>query len=234
MNRVAVRARDKEWMDGPDLDVRSYEAVLRELSFVNRWTFAYRPVLSFLTRALTRSRDQRRFRLLEVGFGYGDMLREIARWAAGHSVTVELLGVDLRQSAVDIARAATPSDLPINYLVGDFRAFVHHFDCVISSQVAHHLDEQELEDFIRFMEATAARGWIISDLHRHAIPHMAFPLLARAMRLSTIARIDGQRSIARAFRPSEWNEILAAAGLAGGRAKIVRYFPYRLCVEHLR
>ena len=223
-------------MDHPGLDPAVYDRVLGDLDRVNAWTFARRPTLSFLARA---SRGMARFRLLDVGFGHGDMLRAIARWAAKRGVSVELVGVDLNPRSEAAARAATPAGLPIAYRTGDYAAVPGPFDFVVSSLVAHHMTDEQLRAFIRYMEGTAGRGWLINDLHRHAFAHRAYPLLARLLRVHRIVREDGRLSIARAFRPADWRAILAAAGLPGdGRsgngARIVRRFPFRLCVERLR
>ena len=59
-------------------------------------------------------------------------------------------------------------------------------------------------------------------------------MLARAAGVHRIVREDGAVSFARSFRPAEWTEILADAGVPAGAAKVVRRFPYRLCVERLR
>ena len=73
------RRRCDELMDDPALAAETYHAVLADLAKVNRTTFAHRPTLAFLARAV---RGRKRFRLLDVGFGDGDMLRAIARWAS--------------------------------------------------------------------------------------------------------------------------------------------------------
>ncbi len=61
---------------------------------------------------------------------------------------------------------------------------------------------------------------------------MGYPILARLMGVRRIVREDGALSIARAFRPAEWQAVLHAAGI--GDARIIRAFPFRLCVERLR
>ena len=94
------------------------------------------------------------------------------------------------------------------------------------------MDHAQLIAFLRFMEAEAARGWLVNDLHRHRLPHLGFPWLARAMRWHRIVREDGTLSIARSYRPAEWPPILAEAGVA--HAQVKRVFPFRLCVERLR
>jgi SAM-dependent methyltransferase len=229
--RLGERVRADEQMDDPALARDTYEAVLRDLSRVNWWTLAARPTLAFLRRGTL---GMTRFRLLDVGFGQGDMLRRIAAWARRRGLEAELIGVDLNPGSAVSARAATPASLAIEYRTGDYRDVAEPLDFVVSSLVAHHMSERELDDFIRFMEARAGRGWLINDLHRHGFAYHGFPLLARLIGAHRIVREDGQLSIARAFRPGEWRVILAAAGVPEGAAKAVRRFPFRLCVERLR
>jgi hypothetical protein len=76
MSKLAVRSRQEEQMDAPDLDPAVYEQVLHDLARVNHWTFTAHPVLAFMKRAIG---DAKRFRLIDVGFGDGDILRAIAR-----------------------------------------------------------------------------------------------------------------------------------------------------------
>jgi hypothetical protein len=94
--------------------------------------------------------------------------------------------------------------------------------------------DDQLIAFLRFMEDEAATGWMINDIHRLAIAHIGFPILARVMGWHRIVREDGTLSIARGFRPAEWQPYLEAAGIPEGAARVVRRFPFRLCVERLR
>jgi 2-polyprenyl-3-methyl-5-hydroxy-6-metoxy-1,4-benzoquinol methylase len=224
-------AREAERMDAADLDRAVYAEVLTDLARVNRWTFAARPTIDFVARAMG---DARRFTLLDVGFGDGDMLRLVARWAEKRGIRAELTGVDRNPGSSAVARAATPARFDIDYLTGDYLDHLGEgFDLIVSSLVAHHMSRDELLIFLRAMEAKARRGWLINDLHRHRLSYLGFPLLARAMRWHDIVRQDGQLSIARSFRPEEWPPVLAEAGL-GPEVRIVRRFPFRLCVERLR
>ena len=231
MMSLAVRASAEEQMDDPALHPRVYDAVLADLARVNRWTLAARPTLGFLARAL---RGKQRFRLLDVGFGDGDMLRLIGAWARRRGLAAELVGVDLNPRSEAKARAATPPALGIDYRTGDYRAVAGGFDLIVSSLVAHHMAPHELGDFLRHMEAEAAIGWMVNDLHRHRLAHLGYPLLARMLRVHRIVREDGTLSIARAFRPPEWKAILAEARIPPEAACIHRSCPFRLCVERLR
>ncbi len=225
-----ARIDAEEAMDDPTLDPAIYAAVLRDLARVNTVTMAARPTLAFLDRIAARGD---RLRLLDVGYGDGDMLRRIARWAARRRLPVELVGIDLNPRSETIARADTPGALPITYRTGDYADLAgEKWDVIVSSLVAHHMTPPQLIAFLQFMEAKATRGWMVNDLHRHRFAHVGYPLLARTMRWHPIVRADGTLSIARSYRPDEWPPILAAAGIAD--ARVVRRFPFRLCVERAR
>jgi 2-polyprenyl-3-methyl-5-hydroxy-6-metoxy-1,4-benzoquinol methylase len=231
MGKLAVRSRQDEQMDAADLDPAVYEQVLHDLARVNRWTFTAHPVLAFMKRAIS---DAKRFRLIDVGFGDGDILRAIARWAQRRGIEADLVGVDLNEKSVRAAQIATPPGFAIDYRAGDYLDQEGPFDFVISSQVTHHMSDAQLMTFLRYMESEARVGWLICDLHRHGFAHWGFPILARLMLVHRIVREDGQLSIARAFRPAEWQALLAEAGVPEGAARIVRRFPFRLCVERIR
>lgn len=224
---LAIRARAEELMDADDLDPAVYAAVVGDLAQVNTVTLAARPTLAFLRRTAA---GMTRFKLLDVGFGDGDMLRRIARWARRRGIAAELVGVDLNPRSEAAARAHTPPDLPIRWMTGDYAELAGQgWDFVISSLVAHHMSDAQLIGFLRFMDREAGRGWLVNDLHRHAVAHRGFPVLARLFGWHPIVRHDGTLSVARSYRPAEWPPILAAAGVAG--ARIHRTFPFRLCVE---
>lgn len=230
MTSLATRAIADEQMDAPDLPAADYAALLADMAVVNRLVLAARPTLAFLDRAVPHGG---RLKLLDVGFGHGDMLRRIARWAKERDITAELVGIDLNPRSAEVARAATDERLPITFRTGDYADLAGEgWDVVTSSMVAHHMSHAELVAFLRFMEAEAARGWMVNDLLRHPLPHFGFPLLARIMCWHRIIREDGTLSVARSYRPDEWPPILAEAGVSA--ARIRRVFPFRLCVERLR
>ena len=227
---LAERRRADELMDDPALPAETYHAVLADLAKVNRITMAHRPTLAFLDKAVG---GRSHFSLLDVGFGDGDMLRAIAAWADRRGIAAELTGIDLNPRSKSAAEAKPSPSAPIRYLAGDYADLAGEgFDCIVSSLVAHHMSDAELPGFLRFMEAEAAAGWFVNDLHRHGFAYATWPMLARLMGWHRIVRLDGHTSIARSFRAAEWHEILARAGIR--EAEVRRRFPFRLCVERLR
>jgi 2-polyprenyl-3-methyl-5-hydroxy-6-metoxy-1,4-benzoquinol methylase len=228
MSVLSTRSRQEEQMDAADLDGATYAAVLRDLAKVNRWTFTAHPTLAFLSRAMANARS---FSLLDVGFGNGDLLRKVARWAARRGIEARLVGVDLNPASEGLARAVTPEGMTIDYRTGDYAEQPDEFDFIVSSQVAHHMSEEQLGRFLRHMEHTARRGWLVCDLNRHAFAYHGYPLLARVMGVHRIVREDGQLSISRSFRPAEWPAVLAEAGLDPQAIRVARRFPFRIAVE---
>jgi 2-polyprenyl-3-methyl-5-hydroxy-6-metoxy-1,4-benzoquinol methylase len=231
MADLALRSRQDEQMDAEDLDVRIYEHVLHDLARVNRWTFTAHPTLAFLKRATA---GMKRFRLLDVGFGDGDLLRSVARWAKRAGIEADLVGVDLNTRSREIAEAETPASMRIDYRAGDYADQEGPWDFVVSSQVTHHMSDAQLDAFLRFMEAESRRGWLIVDLHRNGFAYWGFPLLARLLMVHRIVREDGRLSIARSFRRAEWEAILRSAGIRLEAVQIVRRFAFRLCVERVK
>ncbi len=224
---LAVRSQAEELMDADDLDAATYADVVGDLATVNTVTMARRPTLDFLARATA---GRKSFRLLDVGFGDGDMLRRIARWAKAKGIEAELVGVDLNPRSEQAARAHGGD---IRYVTGDYADLAHEpWDVIVSSLVAHHMSHDQLIAFLRFMEGHASAGWFVNDLHRHGFAHWGFPVLATIARWHPIVRHDGTLSIARSYRPDEWPPLLAEAGIT--EAKVRRVFPFRLCVERLR
>jgi 2-polyprenyl-3-methyl-5-hydroxy-6-metoxy-1,4-benzoquinol methylase len=226
---LTTRLIAEERMDAEDLPAATLAEVLHDLAQVNVVTMAARPTLGFLHRAVGATKA---FRLLDVGFGDGDMLRRIARWAERRGIAADLVGIDLNPNSVPAARAHTPGTLQIDYRAGDYAALADEpWDVVVNSLVAHHMRHDQLIAYLRFVEAHATRGWFINDLHRHGFAHWGFPVLARVFGWHEIVREDGTTSIARSYRPDEWPPILAEAGVT--EATVARVFPFRLCVERL-
>jgi 2-polyprenyl-3-methyl-5-hydroxy-6-metoxy-1,4-benzoquinol methylase len=220
----------EERMDAEITDYAEYARCLRDLSRVNVVTLTHRTTLSWLAERTRELKPRDTFSLLDVAFGRGDGLRAVARWAEKRGFTARLAGVDLNPQAARAAREATPPELAIEYHTGDLFDFApaEPFDYVVSSEFAHHLTDDGVVAFVRWMERTARKGWFVCDLHRHQFAYYGFPLLARAMFWHPVVRGDGQISIGRSFRAAEWRALLERAGVP--EAHVGWRFPFRYCV----
>jgi 2-polyprenyl-3-methyl-5-hydroxy-6-metoxy-1,4-benzoquinol methylase len=217
-------------MDDAALDPAIYQRCLRDLDRLNRITFTHRAALQWIDDV---TQNLRNVSILDVAYGHGDLLRAIAGRLARRGVAARLAGIDLNPRSALAARTATPPEQKIEFLTGDVFAYqpAQKFDFIISSQFTHHLSEPEIIRLLRWCEDHAMRGWYITDLHRHALPYYGFRWLARLMFWHRIVRHDGTVSIARSFRRTEWEAMLAKAGIA---AKISWQFPFRYSIGRLK
>ena len=227
------RARMLERMDDPTVDFETWRACLVDLAKVNRITLAYRPTLGFLQRVLDQGLwpTDRPCVILDVGSGYADTLRQVARWARAHSLDVRLQALDRNPWSEKAAELAEGS-AGIQFISEDLFDHKGGADIVLSSLFTHHLEDQEVVRFLEWQQINARIGWFINDLLRHPFSYYGFSLLARLMLWHPFVVHDGPVSIRRAFRPEDWTVLLAKAG--GRDAHVEPWFPFRLCVSRLR
>ena len=224
----------EEEMDAAELAPERYAKVLDDLSRINALTLAARPTLGFLDRVAARGVGSRPWRILDVGFGSGDMLARIDCWGTKRGIALELVGVDLNPKSQSVAERRLGARARL--VTGDYRDLAgQDWDIILSSLVTHHMSVAERIEFLCFMDGEAMRGWLINDLHRQRLPFAGYPLLATLALVDPIVRRDGQLSVGRSFRRAEWQAMLRSALPAtAATARIFRSFPYRLCVERIR
>jgi SAM-dependent methyltransferase len=228
------RSQQDELMDTEPVSFEEFRACLVDLSWVNRVTLAYRPTLAFFDRLLPQARALNRpLEVVDVGSGYGDMLRAIDAWAVSREVAVSLTGVDLNPWSRKAALAATAPGRPIQWVTADAFAFDPKggIDVVVSSLFTHHLPDPLVVKLLTWMETNARLGFFVNDLHRHAVPFHFFRHFAKAARLHRFVQHDGPVSIARAFVAADWRRLLEAAAIPLGAAHVRWEVPFRLTVE---
>jgi SAM-dependent methyltransferase len=222
-----------EWMDEP-CSYDDFRACLVDLAQVNRLTFASRPTLHWLDRLVAAHPPAGPLRIVDVGFGGGDMLRRIARWAARRGIAVQLTGIDLNPHAARAAREFTPANLDIDWIAGDALSYTQPADVILSSLFTHHLPELEIVRFLAWMDSVARRGWFINDLIREKTPLELFSVLSRLARWHRFVQHDGPVSFRRSFREADWQRMLSDADIPLTEITLQRWTPGRLCVGRVR
>ncbi len=228
----AHRSTLDELMDTEPVPFDEFRACLVDLARVNRLTLAYGPTLAFFDRLADHGLPQGRpLEVVDVGSGYGDMLRAVDAWAVRRGVQVSMTGVDLNPWSRQAATEATQAGRPIRWVTSD--AFIYEppgdVDVVISSLFTHHLPDALVVKFLRWMEETARLAWFVSDLHRHPVPFHFFRHFSRLASFHRFVQHDGPVSIARAFSIADWRRLLAEAGCVSG-VDIRWRIPFRLTV----
>jgi 2-polyprenyl-3-methyl-5-hydroxy-6-metoxy-1,4-benzoquinol methylase len=223
---LPTRSTVPEELDNDTTDPATYQRVIAELAVCNRMTLTHRPTLRWLER---ESKGMTEFSVLDVGHGDGDLLRAIAQWAAQRGINVKLSGIDLNPRSAVAARNVTPSWMQIDYQTGCVFSYTppEPVDFIVSSQVTHHFTDEQVVNFVAWLEENATHGWHIADLHRHGMAYYTFPLLCRLMGWHRIIRSDGMISIARSFRRKDWESYLDTAAVQAD----VSWHMFRYCVS---
>lgn len=232
--KLDTRSLEPELMDGGDWSREEYIHCLRQLRLLNVLTNGYRPTLRAIAHFARRVESHGTFRILDIGFGYGDMLRVVARWAARRGLAVELVGIDVNELSAEAAITATPPGLPIRYLTGD--VFAHRpsqpYHVVINALFMHHMDDAQAQRVLRWMADHSTLGFFINDLHRHRIAYSFIRGFTRLLRFNRLIRNDAPLSVARSFRAHEWLLHAREADLDPARLHVNWHWAFRYGVRY--
>ncbi len=221
---LSHRSTQAEWMDAADATQPAFEAALRDLARINRLSLAHAPVLRWLEGLAPPGG---RLSVLDVGAGGGDLLAAIADWGIRRGVALDLTGLDRSPWSATHAQAM---GVPARWITADLFDLdpALRFDAVVCSLFTHHLDDATLVRFLRWIDARATRGWLVSDLHRHWLPWSVVWCGVRALRMAPMVVHDSTVSVARGFVRAEWERAVASAGVD---ARIRWAFPFRWLVH---
>ena len=84
------------------------------------------------------------------------------------------------------------------------------------------------------MEGRARLGWLINDLHRHAVPYWVAHSMPALLRMNRLMRQDAAISVARAFMRPDWERLLEVVPLPGAAASVRWCFPWRYAVGRIK
>ena len=224
------RAVLTELMDAP-CSREEMRACLQDLGKLNRWFLGYRPILCWLD-SLALQKLNAPVRIIDAGCGYGDTLRRIEKWADERGIRVELTGCDINPDSVAIASEASSKTSRIEWVAQDIFRYTSRepLDIAISSLFTHHLVENDIIRFLKWVEDNTYVGWFINDLSRAPIPYHLLKAFSRLAGLHPFVQHDGPVSIARAFVREDWRRMRSAAGLHENDVVIEGWSPARLCV----
>src|SRR5215211_785211 len=101
-DRFKRRSYELEYIDTGNYTAAEYEDCIGELQLVNRWMGDAHSLKSTLLREVAHE-DLRRFSVLDVGAGSGELLRVTTTWARETGREVQAVGLELNErSALSI------------------------------------------------------------------------------------------------------------------------------------
>jgi SAM-dependent methyltransferase len=221
------RSSKPEMMDLPGQPRDLLIEDLQNLRLINRYLGCYHNVMRGISR-LIHEQKIRRFTLLDVGAGSGDVAAAIVRWASRRGIMAQIYA--LEREPVTVEQAVQNRTLPaIDIVRGDavippFRA--GSFDFVLASQILHHFPDDQIVQLLRTWARLARRAIIVADLMRHPLAYYGIRFLTRALTRNEMTRYDGPLSVQRACTIAEWRALFQRAEI--GRFRVEWTMPFRM------
>jgi SAM-dependent methyltransferase len=213
-------------MDDPDADPELLGNALRFLRRVNRFFGYTRATLAHLRGFSRRWKPRERIRILDLGTGSADIPLAILSWAERAGFDVHVVGLDLHARTVAAAARQATGNPRLKIVCGDVLEMPladGAFDYALANMFLHHLDDEQVVEVLRRMDALATRGIIFADLIRSRSAYHAVRL--STMLSNRMVRHDAARSIVQAFTEDEVISLRDRAGV--GYARFHRHFGHR-------
>lgn len=218
-----------ELMDLPDADPAELDRSLTDLARINRWLGGLRLIRTHLASFCDGTVAP--IRILDVGTGYADVPRAIARWGRRTGLSVEIEGIDHHDQIVRLARLASAAYPEIRIRQGDAMALPYpegRFHIVLASLVLHHMEGEEQVRLLSELYRVTSRVVLVNDLRRGSWPFLVTWAALHVVSRNRLIHHDGPLSVRRGFLPGE---LLALARRVGWeRASVSRHAFFRLAL----
>jgi ubiquinone/menaquinone biosynthesis C-methylase UbiE len=197
------RVDTPELLDSNHCPPQDVEKSLRDLSRINRWFGGVATTRKLIERVATET-GTKHFSVLEVAAGFGEVPRVVRQQLARRGITLELTFLDRLRSHL----------LPGDYSVVSDALILpfpdSSFDLVSCSLFTHHLKPGDLQRFVREALRVCRCAVLINDLIRHPL-HLALIYAGFPLMRSHVSRVDGVRSVRRAYTREEMQQMIASA-----------------------
>lgn len=234
MPSFKYRSLDLEHIDTGDYTAEEYEDYMSELKWINRSFGCTRALRKSLLREIERS-GARRFSLLDVGAGSGELLRTIFEWADKQERRAILTGLELNERAASAIVIDSKECAEISAVRGTAFALPfadQSFDYALCSLFTHHFTDERVIKILQEMHRVARRRLFVIDLRRSRVAYLLYKVVAKFVLRSRLTREDGALSIRRGFMPDELLALMKRAGI--NNAQIQSFFPFRLVLTLLK
>jgi ubiquinone/menaquinone biosynthesis C-methylase UbiE len=212
-----------EILDSDACSPADVETTLRDIGRVNRWFGGVATTQKMVEHA-AQAAGVKHFSLLEVAAGTGELPEMVRQRLARRGITLDVTLLDRQRSHLPVGNHTVVADalaLPF----GDGA-----FDLVSCSLFAHHLNAQQLAQFVREELRVSRRALLINDLVRHPL-HLALVYAGYPIMRSRVAWLDGLTSVRRAYVPDEIRSMIASAfSPATAEVEISRNYLFRMGV----
>ncbi len=216
------RIDSQEILDSENCPLGEVETSLRDLCRMNRWFGGVSTTRKLIERAASVT-GQKHFTVLEVAAGFGEVPRAAGAQLQHKGISIDITDLDRVESHLQHEHRALVADA----LALPFRD--NSFDLVSCSLFAHHLKPAEVSQFGHEALRVSRYAFLINDLIRSPL-HLALVYAGFPLMRSYVSRVDGVRSVRRAYTPDEMRRILSNGAGPGKRIEISHHYLFRMGV----
>lgn len=205
---LSRRSSKEEFMDDPNLDKESFKNAYADINRCNKWLGGNNITINAV-QELVQKHPKKSYTIYDMGCGDGQMLRKLSQVLEKQNVEFELVGYDLRDDVLELAREASAINAKISFEKADILAIsaVNSCDIVLCTLTMHHFPEEKVHSLVQKLGNLARLGVVINDLHRNRMAYHLFKLFSLFFIRTKIAKADGLISIRKGFRKAELHKL---------------------------
>ncbi len=207
------RSYEKEYLDNSKIATKDLYQNLAELDVINTYLGGYKASLKGLKDILKTKKTI--YNILDVGFGGGDAIKQLSKFADSKGLPIFFYGVDLKEDCVIYAEKNLAAIQNKKLICDDYRniapELLDQIDIIHCSLFLHHLTDEEIIGLFAFGKAHHCMI-LANDLHRNWLAYYSIKFLTAVFSRSWLVKNDACLSVRRAFRKSELEWMLQQAG----------------------
>ncbi|MCW8407493.1 methyltransferase domain-containing protein [Legionella sp. PATHC035] len=225
MTKFKTRSREKEIIDlGPDFYTsQEYVHSLKKLFKINRMMGIFKNTVNLLQRFSEQSV------LVDVGCGGGLLLLHLSKYYP----RMKMLGLDISTEAIELAEKELDQwqqkngSISVEFKIQpqpELDVIPNSVDIILINLVCHHLDDDELIEFLIKANHTARKAVVINDLHRNFLAYWLYKIISPILFNNRLITHDGLLSIQKSFTRKELEFLLNKACIKNYHIKW--HFPF--------
>jgi 2-polyprenyl-3-methyl-5-hydroxy-6-metoxy-1,4-benzoquinol methylase len=209
------RATQAEYCDRLDLPDADVAANYHHLGRFNRLVLAADPFQRVLVRWLGLA-NVNNLTFLDLGAGDASLALQLEEWAARRGWKWRVTSLDASTRALRLGPGARR--VAANVCALPFAA--NTFDVVMSSQMTHHLTDEEVVEHFREAWRVTRDVLFLTDIHRNVGALAVLWMILRLMRVPRPFLSDGMLSVRRGWRVAEWRDLAQRAAIPDFRVSV--------------
>ena len=199
------RSEQEEIMDDFEYQGEILHDSLDKLAKINRWLGGNKVTISGLKSILKNASKSKTIKIVDLGCGSGDILRQVAIYGKKQGYDFQLIGIDANKNTLKYAEELSVAFDNLKFKQLDvfseeFKTL--EYDLVLATLFLHHFKDDELVSFLEPILKKTKFGLVVNDLHRHRMAYYLFKLFCTTIKNRTIIE-DGLTSVLRGFKKQE-------------------------------